>query len=172
MLLKLGIENLHFHDLRHEAVSRLFELGSLDMMEIASISGHKSLSMLKRYTHLRAQRLVSKLEAGRHKGRQHVLGHLVPYPALVEPVEDAVRVRVLDFDDLVVSAVTSAGALELAQDRLLRRILQHMRESTPIPAPDQYLIPVDEAAVVWVDPMANCTPSAPTTDEAEAQAAA
>jgi integrase len=49
---RLGIENLHFHDLRHEAVSRLFELGTLDYLEVASISGHKSVQMLKRYTHL------------------------------------------------------------------------------------------------------------------------
>lgn len=55
MLDRLGIEDLHFHDLRHEAVSRLFELGTLDMMEVAAISGHKSLSMLKRYTHLFSQ---------------------------------------------------------------------------------------------------------------------
>lgn len=75
MLQKLRIEDLHFHDMRHEAVSRLFELGTLDMMEIAAISGHKSLSMLKRYTHLKAQRLVSKLEGNRSKGRQHILDH-------------------------------------------------------------------------------------------------
>lgn len=55
MLLRLEINDLHFHDLRHEAVSRLFELGTLDMMEVAAISGHKSLSMLKRYTHLFSQ---------------------------------------------------------------------------------------------------------------------
>lgn len=56
-LKKLGIEDLHFHDLRHEAISRLFELGTLDIMEVAAISGHKSLSMLKRYTHLFSQLL-------------------------------------------------------------------------------------------------------------------
>lgn len=55
-----GIEDLRFHDLRHEAVSRLFELG-LNPMEVASISGHKTLQMLKRYTHLRATDLVRKL---------------------------------------------------------------------------------------------------------------
>jgi integrase len=55
-----GIENLRFHDLRHEAVSRLFELG-LNPMEVAAISGHKTLQMLKRYTHLRASELVKKL---------------------------------------------------------------------------------------------------------------
>lgn len=54
------LDNLRFHDLRHEATTRLFELG-LDMMEVASISGHKSLSMLKRYTHLRAEDLAQKL---------------------------------------------------------------------------------------------------------------
>ena len=43
MLLKLGIEDLHFHDLRHHAITKLFQLGTLDMMEIAAISGHKSL---------------------------------------------------------------------------------------------------------------------------------
>lgn len=55
-----GIDDLHFHDLRHEAVSRLFELG-LNPMEVASISGHKTLQMLKRYTHLRAAELARKL---------------------------------------------------------------------------------------------------------------
>ncbi|MCG2585836.1 site-specific integrase [Massilia sp. TS11] len=58
----LGIDDLHFHDLRHEAVSRLVE-GGLSDQEVASISGHKSMQMLRRYTHLRAEDLVSKLDA-------------------------------------------------------------------------------------------------------------
>jgi integrase len=57
----LGISDLHFHDLRHEAVSRLVE-GGLSDQEVASISGHKSMQMLRRYTHLRAEDLVSKLD--------------------------------------------------------------------------------------------------------------
>lgn len=57
---RAGCPDLHFHDLRHEAVSRLFEKG-LDMMAVATISGHKELSMLKRYTHLRAEDLVARL---------------------------------------------------------------------------------------------------------------
>jgi integrase len=52
ILERANIDDLHFHDLRHEAVSRLFELGTLDVMEVATISGHKSMQMLKRYTHL------------------------------------------------------------------------------------------------------------------------
>ena len=58
---RVGIKNLRYHDLRHEAVSRLFEIGTLDTMEVAAISGHKSLQMLKRYTHLDAQKLAKKL---------------------------------------------------------------------------------------------------------------
>ena len=54
------LENLRFHDLRHEATSRLFESGKFDMMEVASITGHKTLHMLKRYTHLRAEDLAKK----------------------------------------------------------------------------------------------------------------
>lgn len=59
---RAGITGLHFHDLRHEAASRLFEKG-LNVMEVASITGHKTLQMLKRYTHLRAESLLVKLDA-------------------------------------------------------------------------------------------------------------
>ena len=154
MLQKLGIKDLHFHDLRHEAVSRLFELGSLDMMEVAAISGHKSLSMLKRYTHLKAQRLVSKLEGTRGKGRQHILDHMIPYPAHVTEWNETVRIRVLDFDDLVVDGDSRAEAIARAQDHLLRRIMLHIKSSAPIPPPDQYLDHVDERDVVMIDPLA------------------
>jgi integrase len=55
-----GVVNLHYHDLRHEATSRLFERG-LDIMEVAAITGHKTLAMLKRYTHLSPENLADKL---------------------------------------------------------------------------------------------------------------
>lgn len=58
---RAGVEGLRFHDLRHEATSRLFEKGVFDSMEVASITGHKTLQMLKRYTHLRAEDLAKKL---------------------------------------------------------------------------------------------------------------
>lgn len=48
----LGIEDLTFHDLRHEGVSRLFELG-WTIPHVASVSGHRSWSSLKRYAHIR-----------------------------------------------------------------------------------------------------------------------
>lgn len=47
----LGIADLRFHDLRHEGVSRLFEMG-LNIPKVASNSGHRSWISLKRYTHL------------------------------------------------------------------------------------------------------------------------
>jgi integrase len=57
----IGMSHLHFHDSRHEAVSRLVEAGFSDQ-EAASVSGHKTMQMLRRYTHLRAEDLVTKLD--------------------------------------------------------------------------------------------------------------
>jgi len=57
---RAGIEGLHFHDLRHEATSRLFEDG-FAIQEVAAITGHQTLQMLKRYTHLRAEDLAKKM---------------------------------------------------------------------------------------------------------------
>jgi integrase len=48
----LGIDDLHFHDLRHDGISRLFEMGKT-IPQAASVSGHKSWHSLQRYTHLR-----------------------------------------------------------------------------------------------------------------------
>lgn len=53
---KARLENLRFHDLRHEALSRFFERG-LNVPQVASISGHKDYRMLARYVHLEADLL-------------------------------------------------------------------------------------------------------------------
>lgn len=60
------VSNLHFHDLRHEGVSRLFERG-FNVVEVASVSGHKTLSMLNRYTHMRAADIAAKLASPKKK---------------------------------------------------------------------------------------------------------
>ena len=52
----LGIVDLHFHDLRHEGVSRMFEAG-YQIQEVAIVSGHKDWAQLKRYTQLKAKDL-------------------------------------------------------------------------------------------------------------------
>jgi integrase len=60
---RANIEGLTFHDLRHEATSRLFEKG-LGLMQVAAITGHKNMQMLKRYTHLKPEDLVKLLNGG------------------------------------------------------------------------------------------------------------
>ncbi len=57
-----GLSDIRFHDLRHEAISRLVEAGLPDQV-VAAISGHKSMQMLQRYIHLRAEDLVGRLDA-------------------------------------------------------------------------------------------------------------
>ena len=63
-----GADALHLHDLRHEATSRFFEHTDLDLMEIRAITGHKSLQMLARYTHLRTAKLADRLAGARRGG--------------------------------------------------------------------------------------------------------
>ena len=62
---KAKLKDLRFHDLRHEATSRFFEKTDLDTMEIRMITGHKSMQMLARYSHLRADRLAKRLAGER-----------------------------------------------------------------------------------------------------------
>jgi len=57
---RAGVGDLPFHTLRHEAISRFFERG-FSIAEVALISGHKTWSMLRRYTHLKAEDLVKKM---------------------------------------------------------------------------------------------------------------
>lgn len=66
---RLGIEDLHFHDLRHEGITRLFERG-LAIQEVALISGHQSWAMLRRYTHPSAMALSEKLNASEPQAPQ------------------------------------------------------------------------------------------------------
>jgi integrase len=57
---RAGISDFHFYDLRHEAVSRFFELG-LSIPEVALISGHRDTRMLFRYTHLKPEDVGTKV---------------------------------------------------------------------------------------------------------------
>jgi integrase len=61
-----SLKDVRFHDLRHEAVSRFVEAGFSDQ-EVSAISGHKSMQMLKRYTHLRAEDLVARIDEASKK---------------------------------------------------------------------------------------------------------
>jgi integrase len=61
MLKRSGIKDLHFHDLRHEAISRFFEKG-LSIPEVSLISGHKDVRQLMKYTHLKVENLIKKIQ--------------------------------------------------------------------------------------------------------------
>lgn len=149
----LRIEDLHFHDLRHEAISRFFELGSLNVMEVAAISGHRSMNMLKRYTHLRAYQLVNKLDA-RRRQTQKIAPYFVPYPALVENhCQDAgiVKVSLCDFENLAVCAPTRAKALRLASELLLRTLAVAAQKGERVPAPGE--LPVKTTDRIMICPL-------------------
>jgi integrase len=63
----LKIEDLHFHDLRHEGTSRLFEAW-FTIEQVALVTGHKDWKMLRRYTHLRPEalrKIAETLEAAK-----------------------------------------------------------------------------------------------------------
>ena len=60
LVLACGITDLRFHDLRHEAISRFFEMG-LNVPEVALISGHRTPSQLFRYTNLKPDLVGEKL---------------------------------------------------------------------------------------------------------------
>lgn len=56
-----GCGDLHWHDLRHEATSRIYERTTLTDLEVASITGHRDPRTLKRYANLRGSNLSKKL---------------------------------------------------------------------------------------------------------------
>ena len=56
-----GCADLRFHDLRHEATSRIFERSQLSDIEISRITGHKDPRVLRRYSNLRGSDLAAKL---------------------------------------------------------------------------------------------------------------
>ncbi|MCG7504768.1 site-specific integrase [Mesorhizobium retamae] len=66
LLKRAGLDDLNFHDLRHEAISRLFELG-LTVPEVASISGHRTLAQLMRYSHANQGAVRAKLLSRRQE---------------------------------------------------------------------------------------------------------
>lgn len=142
----LKIEDLHFHDLRHEAISRLFEKG-LDMLEVATISGHKSLSMLKRYTHLQAYKLVPKLDPKKKMAKkadtQLLKDYIVPYPAIVKKKAKLCTVDFYDFIDLRISGRNCDAVMTEAKSALLKKIVTLIHNGEMPPKPTESIEQVD-----------------------------
>lgn len=57
---KLGIEDFCFHDIRHTAITNMASKFS-NILELSAATGHRQLSMLKRYHHPKAEDLALKL---------------------------------------------------------------------------------------------------------------
>jgi len=73
-----GVEDIHVHDIRHEAISRLFEMG-FDITEVRLFSGHKDLKMLQRYTHLRPRDIrQGPVAIRRYHEQMAAAGNVVP----------------------------------------------------------------------------------------------
>ncbi len=72
------VERFHFHDLRHEATSRLAESGLYSLIELQAVTGHRDTRMLLRYSHLCTRRLAEKMDQAKagllreylHRGRK------------------------------------------------------------------------------------------------------
>jgi integrase len=91
---RAGIETLHIHDLRHEAISRVAETGQFTLIDLQAFSGHRDVRMLLRYAHLCASRLAAKLDeafqnAPEHKGRRRIVAGKISLGelAMARPVE-------------------------------------------------------------------------------------
>ncbi|HCA3439753.1 TPA: site-specific integrase [Salmonella enterica subsp. salamae serovar 35:g,m,s,t:-] len=136
----LGIEDLHFHDLRHEAISRLYELGTLTDLEIAAISGHRTLNMLKRYAHIKTSHLSRKINGKRRKSSVAVVDHFVPYPARISEIEDGISLSFPDFEELVITGVNLATAAAGASIALLREIAMRLKQGLSIPLPSDMVL--------------------------------
>lgn len=73
-----GLDDLHIHDLRHEAISLVAETGCFSLVDLQAFSGHRDVRMLLRYAHLCARQLAERLDAAFdggtvHRGRKRLL---------------------------------------------------------------------------------------------------
>ncbi|MFL9961603.1 site-specific integrase [Paraburkholderia sediminicola] len=59
---RAGLADLHIHDLRHEAISRVAETGRFSLVDLQAFSGHRDTRMLLRYAHLCTKQLARRLD--------------------------------------------------------------------------------------------------------------
>lgn len=89
----LKIEDLHFHDLRHEGTSRLFEAG-FTIEQVALVTGHKDWKMLRRYTHLKPEALHTiRVARAAYPSSQRVLLNAAGNTRRRVPIEHACEAR-------------------------------------------------------------------------------
>ena len=145
--IELAIEDLHFHDLRHEAISRFYELGTLTDLEIAAISGHRTLNMLKRYAHIKIAHLNKKINGKRRKTKESD-DYFVPYPAKIEDIDGQVSLSFPDFEELIVKGIDLAAAATSASVALLREIAMRIKQGMAIPLPSDVILHRSDYTVI------------------------
>lgn len=137
---RLKIKDFHFHDLRHEAISRFFEKG-LDAIEVSTISGHKSMQMLKRYTHLSAYKLVAKLDRLDKRKAAPIsikpLSMIRPYPAIMIYAYKFWTIEFPDFPEIRVSRRQQIVAIGDASAALLRHLVRLLNDGILPPVPSE-----------------------------------
>lgn len=115
---KSKVVDFHFHDLRHEAISRLAESGRFGLLELQSISGHRDIRMLQRYAHLCAGNLAVKMDEIRgtateymHRGRRRTVikQEDVAKAVAVTPAVTSPTVPVVDAAQEALTAATIAN---------------------------------------------------------------
>ena len=72
---KAGLNGLRFHDLRHDAISKLLTDPSVSAQTVKAIAGHVSQRMLNRYSHIELDARREALEALSGKG--YVIKHVI-----------------------------------------------------------------------------------------------
>lgn len=87
----LGIEDLHWHDLRHEACSRLADLG-WTTIQIQRVSGHKTLQSLERYTHVSTASVHAQFAADEVRRKMLIASTALPSNILTIPTIQSLRI--------------------------------------------------------------------------------
>lgn len=131
-------DDLRFHDLRHEATSRFFERTSLQMMEIAAITGHTQLGTLQRYANLRPSILSEKLDARQSWSDFQRQGHQ-PVTKEGNPAEGNAQVKLL-LDSLkkaglVADVVAEGSRLSVILPDQSKRATTQLKASSPVSRP-------------------------------------
>lgn len=131
-------DDLRFHDLRHEATSRFFERTSLQMMEIAAITGHTQLGTLQRYANLRPSILSDKLDA-RQSWSDYQRQTQQPAPKEGNPGEDNAQIKLvlenLKKAGLVADVIADGSRLSLILPDRSKKATTATRTSEPASRP-------------------------------------
>lgn len=133
VLPRSGVKDLHFHDMRHEAISRFAESGRFSLLELQAISGHRDVRMLQRYAHLLAGNLAAKLDAIAgstttsyvHRGRRRRVvteGSAPTVAAAPEPLVEVAQPRAVDESPAAACRQTPAKVIDFESARRQQRV--------------------------------------------------